>query len=144
MCSGLDEDRGRRWDSCGAAISGSDPDRDPVPDGASDTEAAPSRDGGCPEILGQACHQHVEPLDLPLQDFVLRAQPLDALPQGFALPALPLDAPLQGFDLPLQGFDLPEVPPLFRRGLRGQQMDECVDLFVPVGLTESAARIPAD
>ena len=37
------------------AITGSDLDRDPVPGGASDTEAARSRDGGCPGILGQAC-----------------------------------------------------------------------------------------
>ena len=67
-------------------INGSDPDLDPVPGGASDTEAARSRDGGCLVILGQACHLPVEPLDLPLQDFVLRAQPLDALPQGFVAP----------------------------------------------------------
>jgi len=55
----------------------------------------------------------VEPLDSPLQDFVLPAQPLDVLPQGFVLPALPLDAPPQGFDLP-------GVPPLLRLVLRGQ------------------------
>ena len=130
----LRRSRGRRLD---AIVSGSVPDRDPVPDGASDTEAARSRDGGCPEILGQACRQHVEPLDSLLQDFVLRAQPLDALPQGFVLPALPLDAPPQGFDLP-------GLPPLFRLVLRGQQIYECVDLFVTVGLTDSATRIPGD
>jgi len=101
-------------------VSGSDPDRDLVPGGASDTEAARSRDGGCPEILGQACRQHVEPLDLPLQDFVLRAQPLDTLPQGFVLPALPLDAPSQGFDVLPQGFGLPGLPLLLRLVLRGQ------------------------
>ncbi|MYC91821.1 MAG: hypothetical protein F4X15_10160 [Gemmatimonadetes bacterium] len=128
----------------GGIVSGSDPDRDPVPDGASDTEAARSRAGGCLEILGQACRQHVEPLDSPLQDFVLRAQPLDALPQGFVLPALPLDAPSQGFDVLPQGFDLPGVPPLFRFVLRGQQMGVGSYLVVSVGLTNSAARIPAD
>jgi len=55
----------------------------------------------------------VEPLDLPLQDFVLPAQPLDVLPQRFVLSALPLD-------VPPQGFDLPGVPPLFLLVLLGQ------------------------
>ena len=124
---GVRRSGGKRLD---AIVSGSDPDRGPVPGGASDTEAARSRDGGCPEILGQACRQHVEPLGSLLQDFVLRAQPLDVLQQGL--------------DLPPQGFDLLGLPPPFRLGLRGQQMAECVYLFVPVGLTDSAARVPAD
>ena len=37
-------------------ISGSDPDRDPVPGGTSDTETARARGGGCPVVVGQACH----------------------------------------------------------------------------------------
>jgi len=65
----------------------------------------------------------VEPLDLPPQGFVLLAQPLDAPPQGF---------------------DLLGLPPPFRPGLRGQQMGVGSDRFVSVGLTDSAARIPAD
>jgi len=45
----------------------------------------------------------VEPLDLPLQGFVLRAQPLDALPQGFDLPGLPPLFPLVLRGQPPQG-----------------------------------------
>jgi len=52
--------------------------------------------------------------------------------------------PLQGFDLLTQGFDVLGVPPLFRFVLSGQQMGVGADLVVIVGLTDSAARIPAD
>ena len=90
-----------------------------LPDGASDTEAARSRDGGCPGILGQACRHHVEPLDSP--------------PQGFVLRALPLDAPLQGCDVLPLGFDLPGVPPLFRLVLRGQPPQGPGQLFLQCG-----------
>ena len=79
----------------------------------------------------------VEPLDLLLQGFVLLALPLGVLPQGF-------DVFSQDFDVLLQGFDLPGVPPLFLRVLLGQQMDADTDLVVSAGLTDSAARIPAD
>ena len=85
--------------------------------------AARFHGGGCPIVLGQAHHLLVEPFDSP--------------PQGVVLPAQPLD-------LPPQGFDLFGLPPPFRLALRGQQMAECVYLFVPVGLTDSAARVPAD
>ncbi|MCY3704623.1 MAG: hypothetical protein OXH08_03850, partial [Gammaproteobacteria bacterium] len=127
---------GKRLD---AIVSGSVRHRGPARASAalSPAAAARSRGGGCPIILGQACHLPVEPLDLPLQDFVLLAQPLDVLPQGFVLSALPLD-------VPPQGFDLPGLPPLFRFVLRGQQMGVGADLVVSVGLTDSAARIPAD
>ena len=120
---------------CGT-INGSDLGRGPARAGASPPPSAQDCDERA-VALGQACHLPVQPLDSHLQGFVLPALPLDVLPQGFVLPALPLYAPPQSFDLP-------GVPPLFRLVLRGQQMDECVDLFVPVGLTDSAARIPAD
>ena len=53
------------------AITGSDHSHALDHAGALDPEAARSRDGGCPGILGQACRQHVEPLDSPLQGFDL-------------------------------------------------------------------------
>ena len=59
------------------AIKGSDPDRDPVPDGASDTKAARSHGGGWPVILGQARHLLVEPLDSPPQGVVPLGLQLD-------------------------------------------------------------------
>jgi len=55
----------------------------------------------------------VEPLDSPLQDFVLPALPLGVLPQGF-------DVFSQDFGVLSQGFDLPGVPPLFLLVLLGQ------------------------
>ncbi len=80
-------------------VSGSDHDRAPARGGASDAEAARFR-GEHPAVLGQACHLPVEPLDSPLQGFVLPGLPLDTLPQGF---------------------DLLGVPPLFHLVLRGQR-----------------------
>jgi len=55
----------------------------------------------------------VEPLDLPLQGFVLPALPLGVLPQGF-------DVLSHDFGVLSQGFDLPGVPPLFLLVLSGQ------------------------
>jgi len=52
--------------------------------------------------------------------------------------------PLQGFDPFSQRFDPSGLPPLFRFVLLGQQMGVDADLIVSVGLTDSAARIPAD
>ena len=83
-------------DSPPTTFSDSDLDPGPAPDYAGASRPAlAQRRGERPVVPGQESHLPVEPLELPLQDFALRALPLDSPLQDFALRALPLDSPLQ-------------------------------------------------